>query len=35
MAVADEPLHYIRRFIVSKEELELYRKGHALDLDLS
>jgi hypothetical protein len=32
MAVADDPLQYIRRFIVRKEDLEHYRKGHPAEV---
>jgi hypothetical protein len=35
MAVDDEPLHYIRRFIVRKEDLEHYRKENPTDVDMS
>ncbi len=35
MVAADEPLRYIRRFIVRKEDLELYRTAHPSTIDRS
>lgn len=35
MALVEEPLHYIRRFIVRKEDLEHYRAKHPADLDVA
>jgi len=35
MAVAEEPLRYIRRFIVRKEDLEHYKAEHPADEDVS
>jgi hypothetical protein len=32
MAALDEPLHYIRRFLVTEEEVEAQRSGAGLDL---
>lgn len=32
MAAVDEPLHYIRRFLVTEEEVEAQRSGAGLDL---
>jgi hypothetical protein len=32
MAAAEEPLHYIRRFLVTEEELTAQRSGSGLDL---